>query len=433
MDHSKNTQENTTTLTTIRGMRDILPDETPLWARLEQVARDIFGRYGYRELRTPILEKSGLFARAVGETTDIVEKEMYTFADRNGDSLTLRPEGTASVVRSFIEHGMDRQLPWRVFYMGPMFRYERPQKGRYRQFHQIGCELFGPATAVADAEVMSMVMSYLRAVGVSSQLTLEINSLGCPSCRPAFRQSLTDYFSALKSNLCEDCQRRLERNPLRILDCKQEQCRELSRNSPHTGQHLCGGCEEHFTSVRGFLDGLSQPYQVNNHLMRGLDYYTRTAFEVTTLQLGAQNTVAAGGRYDQLVADMGGPATPAVGFAMGVERLALLLAGQDTVKPPLVYVATLGPAAVLLGLQLAEALRGCGVGVELALAGGSLKSQMKKADRCGAAHTVILGDEEATHRTLLIREMATGEQRRLDYQEGLHFLAAGFGMGGMVP
>lgn len=420
-------------MTTVRGMRDVLPDETPLWQRLEKTAREIFGCYGYRELRTPLPEKSNLFARAVGETTDIVEKEMYTFLDRNGDSLTLRPEGTASAVRSFIEHGMDRQLPWRVYYMGAMFRYERPQKGRYRQFHQIGCELFGPAAPLADAEMVSMVLRYLQAIGLAADLTLELNTLGCPICRPAFREQLTGYFQEHCAALCEDCQRRLARNPLRILDCKQDHCRELSRQSPHPGETLCRGCEDHFAAVTGHLQRLSIPFVVNRHLMRGLDYYTRTAFEVTSQHLGAQNTVAAGGRYDNLVAEMGGPATPAVGFAMGVERLALLLEGQAASKPPLVHVATLGENATALGLRLAEALRGFGVPVDLGLMGGSLKSQMKKADRSGAAHTVILGDEEAANETLLIREMATGEQRRLGYEDGLHFLGAGFGMGGVVP
>ncbi|MBF0589236.1 MAG: histidine--tRNA ligase [Magnetococcales bacterium] len=399
----------------IRGVRDILPGEAVQWQSVEAEARRIFGLYGFHELRTPIMERTELFARAVGETSDIVEKEMYSFPDRKGASISLRPEGTASVVRSFMENGFERQLPWKVFYMGPMFRYERPQKGRYRQFHQIGCELFGPQGPLADAEMMAMAMRYLGQIGLAEGLTLELNSLGCPACRPAYREKLTSYLESKKEALCGHCQSRMDRNPLRILDCKTPGCREIAQSAPHMKEHLCDDCQSHFDGLLAHLDGMQLPYQINPLMVRGLDYYNRTAFEITTGDLGAQNAVAAGGRYDRLVADMGGRAMPAIGFAMGVERLVLLLGEQNQTTPPApsVYMVVAGPEAEAVALAAAESIRGADITLEVNLQGGGMRNQMKKAARSGAAITVIIGDHEAAQKVAQCKVMESGEQQEI--------------------
>ncbi|MBF0142965.1 MAG: histidine--tRNA ligase [Magnetococcales bacterium] len=412
---------------TARGVRDILPEEAEVWHFLEETAITLFGLYGYQEVRTPLFEKSGLFSRAVGETTDIVEKEMYTFTDRGGESLSLRPEGTASVVRAFLEAGLTRQLPWRVCYRGPMFRYERPQKGRYRQFHQLGCELLGPAGPLADAEQMAMILDYLRRVGLGEGLTLEINSLGCGACRPGYREGLVGYLRSVPgdagSPLCENCRRRLRENPLRVLDCKLPECRAVAARAPVMRDHLCPPCADHFRGLVAELEGLALPYVLNPLMVRGLDYYTRTAFEVTTTRLGAQNAVAAGGRYDSLVAQLGGPEVPAIGFAMGLERLALLLAESPrAAAAPAAYVVAVGEAAELLGARVAASLRGAGLRVVADLMGGSMKSQMKRADRSGAPVTLILGEEEAAKGQVMVKNMAARTQRILAWEEVLPYL-----------
>ncbi|HIJ84349.1 MAG: histidyl-tRNA synthetase [Magnetococcales bacterium] len=409
---------------TVRGVHDILPVETPLWQLLEARALAIFGQYGFAEIRTPLFEKTELFARAVGAATDIVEKEMYTFADRGGDSLSLRPEGTASVVRTFVQQSMHRQLPWKVWYRGPMFRYERPQKGRQRQFHQIGCELFGPAGPLADAELMAMVMRYLTDLGLQASLVLEINSLGCPDCRAPYRDLLIATLRTLVAHLCEDCQNRIERNPLRVLDCKRENCRATLANAPSMLDHLCAGCANHFSSLKTHLNHLGIPYRVNPFMVRGLDYYNRTAFEVTSTGLGAQNAVAAGGRYDGLVAQMGGTSTPAIGFAMGMERLVLLLNRETTLPSSTdVFLATLGERGENAGLLLAEAIRKEGLAVELNLSGGSLKSQMKRADRSKARFALMLGDTEIEKNVVIVKDMTLGQQQEIRWSEAPVFLA----------
>ncbi|MBF0369147.1 MAG: histidine--tRNA ligase [Magnetococcales bacterium] len=409
---------------TVRGTKDILPEEAARRHYLEGVARRVFDLYGYGELRTPIFERTELFARAVGATSDIVEKEMYTFADRNGDSLSLRPEGTASVVRSFIDNSLHRQLPWRVFYMGPMFRHERPQKGRYRQFHQIGCELFGPDGPLADVEMMAIVLRILREIGLDRSLTLEINSLGCPECRDPYRQELIVFFQEVREKLCPNCQNRLEQNPLRVLDCKRPSCRELVVDAPKMIDHLCGGCQDHFQGVLGHLERMGLSYQVNPLMVRGLDYYTRTAFEVITGDLGTQNAVAAGGRYDGLVGEMGGVATPAIGFAMGVERLALLLGEEARFqKPPGVYLVAVGEKARPQGILLAEAMRDEGIGVAFDLGDGSMKSQMKKAGRSGADFAVIIGEREVAEETAQVKNMGQGEQKCMAWGEVVSYLS----------
>ncbi|MBF0623827.1 MAG: histidine--tRNA ligase [Magnetococcales bacterium] len=397
----------------VRGTRDFLPEEAERLRFIEETALRIFGRYGYREIRTPLFEKTELFSRAVGGTTDIVEKEMYTFPDRNGESLALRPEGTAAVVRAFLENGQTRNLPWRVCYRGPMFRYERPQKGRYRQFHQIGCELFGPEGPLADAEMMAMIMAFLEAIGLRGRLELEINSLGCPVCREPYRERLVRHLTGVRDGLCDNCRQRLDRNPLRVLDCKEPGCRELAAAAPHLSGQLCPACRDHFGGLTAHLDVLGLRWRHNPLMVRGLDYYSRTAFEVTTGDLGAQNAVAAGGRYDALVAEMGGPPTPAIGFAAGLERLALLLEdGVGAAGPPDAYLVAVeqgvGPALVL-----AESLRAAGRTVDLNLQGGSMKSQMKKADRSGAPVTLILAGQEALDATVTVKDMHNGQQRVL--------------------
>lgn len=384
----------------IPGVQDILPGGSEVWQYLEEAARRVFSGYGYRELRTPLLEKTELFARAVGGSSDIVEKEMYSFIDRGDRPISLRPEGTAPVVRVFIENSLHRSLPWAVYYMGPMFRYERAQKGRQRQFHQIGCELFGADSPLADAEMLAMVMRFFREVGLAERLTLEINSLGCREvCRPPYQERLIGCLHDGREGLCGDCQRRLERNPLRVLDCKTPGCREIAQAAPHMKDHLCDGCRDHFDGVTAQLDRLGVAHAVNPMMVRGLDYYNRTAFEVTTRELGSQNAVAAGGRYDGLVTEMGGrEPVPAIGFAMGLERLALLVDGQRVAPPRCdLYLVAVGDGqdgAGRRGLALAERLRDAGFRVERNLRGGSLGSQMKRADRSGAPLAVIVDGAE---------------------------------------
>ncbi|MBF0165164.1 MAG: histidine--tRNA ligase [Magnetococcales bacterium] len=404
---------------TVRGVRDIPPEESGRWSFLEERARRIFAQYGYRELRTPLFERVELFSRAVGEATDIVEKEMYVFADRGGESLCLRPEGTAAAVRSFIETSRHRTLPWRVFYMGPMFRYERPQKGRYRQFHQIGCELFGPEGPLADAEMMALVLRLLREIGIGAAVTLEINSLGCPTCRVPYREKLVAHLESARSKLCGNCQNRLERNPLRVLDCKEEDPALLA-GVPHMRDHLCDGCERHFQGLLTHLDRLELPYRLNPLMVRGLDYYHRTAFEAVAEGLGAQNAVAAGGRYDGLVAEMGGVATPAIGFAMGMERLLMLM--DEKLAPPAVadvYLVAVGDGVVEAGAaRIAEGLREKGIAVELHLSGGGMKSQMKHAGRSRAPLAVIIGPDELAEGVATLKVMESGQQERV-VQSGL--------------
>ncbi|GAB0058406.1 Histidine--tRNA ligase [Candidatus Magnetaquicoccaceae bacterium FCR-1] len=399
---------------TVRGVRDIPPEESGRWSFLEERARRIFAQYGYRELRTPLFERVELFSRAVGEATDIVEKEMYVFEDRGGERLCLRPEGTASAVRSFIETSRHRSLPWRVFYMGPMFRYERPQKGRYRQFHQIGCELFGPEGPLADAEMMALVLRLLRAIGIGAAVTLEINSLGCPVCRAPYREKLVNHLESVRSRLCGNCQNRLERNPLRVLDCKEEDPALLA-GVPHMRDHLCAGCESHFQGLLTHLDRLALPYRLNPLMVRGLDYYHRTAFEAVAGGLGAQNAVAAGGRYDGLVAEMGGVSTPAIGFAMGMERLLMLM--DESLGAPEVadlYLVAVGDGVVEAeAVRIAEGLREKGIAVEMHLGGGGMKSQMKHAGRSRAPLAVIIGQDELTEGVATVKAMESGSQERV--------------------
>ncbi|MEO5369184.1 MAG: histidine--tRNA ligase [Magnetococcus sp. DMHC-1] len=407
-------------ITAVRGTRDFLPEDAEVMQFLEQSAQQVFPCYGFQEIRTPLLEWSELFTRAVGETTDIVEKEMYSFPDRKGKSLSLRPEGTASVVRAFVNHAQNQRLPWRVWYRGPMFRYERPQEGRSRQFHQIGCEEFGSSGPLADAQIIAMVLRFLDVIGLQKRLELEINSLGCPHCRVPYRALLENFLRGNLAALCDNCQQRLSRNPLRVLDCKVPGCRTVAGEAPRLSGHLCPACAEHFTGLTGHLDALGLPWRHNPLMVRGLDYYTRTVFEVTTRDLGAQNAVAAGGRYDGLVAAMGGKATPAIGFAMGMERLVALL-GTRT-RPaisPMLFLVAVGPEARRHGLLLAERLRKAGCSVEMSQEEGSMKSDMKRAGRSGAAVTLIIGPDEVANHQVLIKDMTTGSQQTTQWDDAV--------------
>ena len=402
----------------IRGFKDILPGEVEKWQYVESEARRVFGLFGFLELRIPVLEKTELFARSIGEATDIVGKEMYTFPDRDGDSLTLRPEATTSIMRAYLEHGLDVKEPvGKYYFIGPMFRYERPQKGRYRQFHQIDAEILGVQEAQADAELLVMLMRFLGGLALKN-LNLQINSLGDPACRGPYRDEIQKFLRSKSEKLCEDCQRRLETNPLRVFDCKKEECQAQLAGAPVVLDFLCPDCRRHFERVKGLLDELRLPYAVNPRMVRGLDYYTRTAFEVVAGDLGAQNAVCGGGRYDGLAEEIGGPSVPAIGFAIGVERLVMLLPEEKNyLRYPDVFIAALGEEAQRKGFALAQELRDAGVWVELDYEGKSLKSQMRKAGRFKTPWVVILGEEELKKDRAVLRDMATKAQEEVTFEE----------------
>lgn len=396
----------------IRGMNDILPGEIHWWHQVESVARDVLETFGYREIRTPVLEKLELFARGIGESTDIVEKEMYAFTDRNGDKLALRPEATASIVRSFIQHKLHADPLAQKFYaIGPMFRHERPQKGRYRQFHQIDAEVFGIDDPMLDAEIMHMLINLLERTGLTG-VSLQVNSLGCPQCRLSYRESLTAYLESQSGALCPDCLRRKNSNPLRVLDCKVERCQAAIQSAPLLLNNTCDACSDHFEKVRSYLDLLGTTYTVNPRIVRGLDYYMRTTFEVITDRLGTQNAVGGGGRYNGLLKDLGGPDLPGIGFAIGMERLILLLqqAAEVQRRSPRIFVAALGDIARPQGFLLAQQLRSLGLETEIDHEGRSLKSQMRRADKLGVRHVIIIGEEEIRKDEAQLRDMASKEQ-----------------------
>jgi len=392
-------------ITAVKGFRDVLPDESARWHVLEVEALDVFSIYGFEEIRLPIAEKTELFARSIGESTDIVEKEMYTFTDRGDTSITLRPEATASVVRAAIEHKLiSADNERRLFYRGPMFRRERPQKGRFRQFYQIGAEVLGRDDALVDAEVLVLLRDLLARVGASGT-TIELNSLGDESCRPAYRERLLAFAEERRDGLCENCRQRLTRNPLRVLDCKEEGCRRIMDGAPLLIDHLCEACESHFASVRALLDAAAVSVTINPRIVRGLDYYCRTAFEITATGLGSQNAIGGGGRYDNLVAHLGGPAVGGVGFALGVERLGMVMAQSAQTRQSTVFVAPLTDDARSVGLCLATRLRGRGKSVELAAGGRSLKALMRHANRSGAHLVLIIGADELSARRATVRDM----------------------------
>ena len=399
----------------IRGMNDALPADTVLWQWLEGVARDVLQSYGYGEIRMPLLEKTELFARSIGEVTDIVEKEMYTFDDRNGESLSLRPEATASCVRAAISHGLLHNQQHRLWYAGPMFRYERPQKGRYRQFHQIGAEAYGFAGPDIDAELILAAARIWESLGLSG-LTLELNSLGTPESRKVYRALLVEYFEGHRSALDEDSRRRLEKNPLRILDSKNPDMAALIEAAPLITDHLDSESEDHFRGLQEILESAGVTFTLKPRLVRGLDYYTRTVFEWVTDQLGAQSAVCSGGRYDELVSQLGGRATPAVGWAMGLERLVELLrlaALEPPASQPHAYLVPLGDAAERRAHAVAESLRNELPELRLIVhcGGGGMKARMKRADRSGAGVALILGDDEIAADALVIKPLRGGEQQ----------------------
>ena len=401
----------------VKGMNDLLPPDIAVWHFLEARARETFRRFGYQEVRTPVVEDTALFRRSVGEETDIVGKEMYTFADRAGRSLSLRPENTAGAVRAYIEHSIHVREPLtRWYYLGPMFRYERMKTGRYRQFWQMGVEAFGSAAPAQDAEVIDLGLQLLDALQLRG-VKLELNSLGDATCRPDYLEALTAYLQAHRSELCADCQARLDRSPLRVLDCKNPGCQAVVAGAPLVTDALCDACRDHFDAVRRALDALRAPYVLNPRMARGLDYYTRTTFEflADAEALGTANAVGGGGRYDPLVKELGGPDVPAVGWAMGMDRIALLLAesGRQEGSGPELFVAVADAAAAERALRLASELRRAGHAVDIDTRGGSLKSQMKRADKSGAALVLVLGERELQSGEAELRPLQGGEPTRV--------------------
>jgi histidyl-tRNA synthetase len=404
-----------TNIQSIKGFKDILPGETELWQSIEKTAATVLGAFGFREIRLPILEKTELFARSIGEATDIVEKEMYTFTDRSGDLLTMRPEATAAVVRAYLQHKIYAQDPVQKYYtIGPMFRRERPQKGRYRQFYQINAEIFGVASPYADVQLIAMLVELLERLGVADAHP-HVNSLGCPACRPAYREALLDFLSSREDRLCPDCLRRRETNPLRILDCKVPRCREISLEAPELAAFLCPECRTHFDTLQQALGELAIPYIIDKRLVRGLDYYSRTTFEIQTTALGAQSAVAGGGRYDGLVKTLGGPDIPATGFAIGFDRLAEIVAAgrQIATAVPDVFIAALGAEARARAFPWLTALNRSGIAADMLFEDKSLKSLMKRAGKLGARNVLIIGADELAANTGQLRNMATREQTPL--------------------
>lgn len=408
-------------LQSIRGVHDGLPGDVAKWQRIEEAARRIFSRYTFNEVRLPVLESTELFVRSIGEETDIVSKEMYSFEDQGGDHICLRPEGTAGSVRAYLQAGLTRAGVQRWYYMGPMFRRERPQKGRLRQFQQIGVEMFGVSGPSEDAEMLAMARDFLAELGLEN-VRMEINSLGCQACRPAYRDLLVSYLKERASNLCETCNERIAKNPMRVLDCKVESCQAQLTDAPEMISHLCDDCDTHFAGVKAGLDALKVPYQINPRIVRGLDYYNRTAFEIITDQLGAQGTVIAGGRYDGLVEELGGPATAAIGFAMGLERLAMLMPDIESIQPDVAVVA-LGDAVQGHALMIASELRARDLAV-VHCGGGSAKRQFKLADRENAAFVLVVGEDEMEKGVVTLKQMSTGQQQTLTLDGAVELMTA---------
>lgn len=403
----------------VRGMEDILPGDIEAWQDVERIARADLESYGYREIRTPILEDTSIFVRSIGEATDIVKKEMYTFSDRKGRSLTMRPEGTAPIVRAYIEHGIEQVSPEiKLYYIGPMFRSERPQKGRSRQFHQIGLEIIGASSPYADSEVIIQLSGMLEKLGLRD-FTIKLNTLGCSDDKKKFSEELRKYLTGKKDRLCEDCRERVDKNVLRVLDCKKEICRELVSQAPDVTGKLCAGCKGHYEKVKEIVKSVGVRFTETKNLVRGLDYYTGTVFEVTHPALGGQDALAAGGRYDNLVKDLGGQRMGAVGYAIGMERLILAI-GKVSVKKEIIYIATLGDQAKLEGINLARKIRaGHDVPVLTDINESSLKSQMRNADKNNARCVIIIGDDELKKKAVVIRDMQTKEQKEIPV-DGLH-------------
>ncbi|MDH5695005.1 MAG: histidine--tRNA ligase [Dehalococcoidia bacterium] len=398
-----------------RGTSDILPKEQAYWRYIEQKVAHIAQLYGYERIDAPAFEDTGLFARSVGEDTDIVKKEMYTFEDRSGSLITLRPEGTAPVCRAYLEHGMHNlPQPVKLYYMASIFRYERPQAGRYRQHYQFGYEAIGDDDPALDAEVVDMAWQFFQSLELG-HLSLQLNSIGCKKCRPGYLAALKDYYANHVPDLCSDCKVRLKRNPLRLLDCKKPSCQQVADSAPRSIDYLCPECDEHFSQVKRYLELLDLPFEVNHRLVRGLDYYTRTVFEIQPEEGGAQSTLVGGGRYDDLIEELGGKPTPAIGFAAGIERIILNLKKQNVAIPPLpkpqVFVAYVGDEVRDEAIKLAATLRRAGIGIIEAVGNKSLKAQLRQANNLGVRYAVIIGEEEVKSGTVILRDMTSAEQR----------------------
>jgi histidyl-tRNA synthetase len=404
-----------------RGTQDLLPSEQPYWALVHERISAICKLYGYQRLETPMFEEASLFQRGIGEGTDIVEKEMYTFKDHGGDLMTLRPEGTASVCRSYIEHGMHSlSRPVRLYYLADIFRYERPQAGRFRQHHQFGCEAIGEADPALDAEVIELLWRFYASLRLQ-HLTLHLNSIGCPACRPPYVQGLREYFAQQKEYLCADCKARIDRNALRLLDCKKEECRKIAEGAPKITEALCPECAAHFQQVRESLEGIEIPFEVNPFLVRGLDYYTRTVFEILPPGEGAQSVLGGGGRYDLLIEELGGRPTPAIGFASGLERVILNLKRQGIEPSPIVlpkvYVAYVDEEGKRQALKLVASLRDADIAATVAIGDRKLKAQLRQANSQGAAYVVIAGGDELTRGNVVLRDMSGSEQQEIPLQQ----------------
>ncbi|MFI5358621.1 MAG: histidine--tRNA ligase [Halanaerobiales bacterium] len=400
-----------------RGTNDILPPLSLKWQYIEEKARDLMARYNYQEIRTPIFEYTELFQRGIGETTDVVEKEMYTFTDKSGRSITLRPEGTAGIVRAYLENKLYGQMqPLKLYYIGPMFRYERPQAGRFRQFHQFGVEVFGSNDPALDAEVIVLGVNYLKELGLEN-LDIYINSIGCPDCRKEYFKDLQEYFNQYRQELCEDCQSRIDRNPMRVLDCKVDNSKEIISNAPSILDYLCADCQEHFARVKDYLSVLGLDYTIDARMVRGLDYYTNTVFEIKYSGLGAQDTILAGGRYNGLAEEIGGKSIPGIGFAAGMERLLLTLEKEKVDLPESseldIYLVTIGEEARKEAIKLLYQLRNKGYRVETDYLERGMKSQLKAADRLMVKYAIILGDDELAQGKAIIKNMQTGEQEEI--------------------
>lgn len=395
-----------------RGTEDILPDDSPLWRKIEKAAHDVCGRFGFREIRTPVFEDTSLFQRGVGDTTDVVQKEMYTFEDKGGRSITLRPEGTASLARSFIENSLYAEpQPTKLYYLISCYRYEKPQSGRLREFHQFGTECFGGTSDAADAEIITLALAFFNELGVKG-LKLNINSIGCPKCKKEYNQKLREYFEQYRNELCDTCKIRLEKNPMRIIDCKSEICTRIAENAPKMIDNLCADCKEHFENTKKYLDALNVEYIINPNIVRGLDYYTRTVFEITSDAPGAQSTVCGGGRYNGLVEELGGKPTEGIGFAVGLERLIMIIKAQELAitekSQPEIFIAAIGGSADVAAQKLVYELRADGIYAERDLCSRSVKAQMKYANKLGAKYSIVLGDDEIAANTVNIKDMSTG-------------------------
>lgn len=402
----------------IKGTKDVLPKDVHKNQYIEATALDIASKFGYKEIRTPVFEHTELFQRGVGDTTDVVQKEMYTFDDKGGRSITLRPEGTAGAVRSYLENGLcNEALPQKVCYLISCYRYEKPQAGRLREFHQFGVECFGSASPLADAEIIALAKSLFDTLGVKD-LSLEINSIGCPTCRAEYHKALKKYFSSRKDELCDTCKSRLDRNPMRILDCKSPICHEIAEGAPVVIDYLCDECKEHFENVQKYLKAQNIEYTINPQIVRGLDYYTKTVFEFVSNSIGAQGTVCGGGRYDGLVEELGGQHTPSLGFAMGIERLMLLMEAQGCEFPeaekPDLFIVALGEKATLKAVEIAKDMREEGFSALLDLNQRSVRAQMKYADKLGAKFNVVIGDNEVEAKTAKLKNMQTGEETEIN-------------------